>query len=48
MEILAVIVVIGVVTSMLVDYKPLNKRIQDSDNNPNNNIKSNAWYENNK
>lgn len=49
MQVIILIVVIGVVALMLVDYKPLNKRINESDNNPNNSIKSNVWYrENNK
>lgn len=48
MQIIALVVVLVVVFKMLIDYKPLNKRIEERDNDPNNTIKSNKWYENNK
>jgi hypothetical protein len=40
--ILLVIVIVALVVT-LMDYKPLSKRIEEADNNPNNSIKSDKW-----
>lgn len=36
-------IVVAVVIKMVVAYKPLNKRIEDADNNPNNSVKSDRY-----
>jgi hypothetical protein len=43
MEVIILIIVLVIVASLLADYKPLNKRIEESDNDPNNSVKSNLW-----
>jgi len=43
MQVIVLIIVIVVVASMLADYKPLNKRIKESDNDPNNSVKSDKY-----
>ena len=43
MQIITLIVVLVVVFRMLADYKPINKRIEEADNDPNNSIKSNKY-----
>ena len=43
MQIIVLVIGIVVVASMLADYKPLHKRIEERDNDPNNSIKSDAY-----
>ena len=45
MQVVVLVIVIVVVASMIVDYKPLHKRIEERDNDPNNSIKSNKYLE---
>ena len=44
MQSLVLIVVIVIVASLLADYKPINKRIDESDADPTNSVKSNKWH----